>query len=59
VRVRSHGPRVACRLSEGLGAGRHREIQIELERPAERTAPGQIACLYSGDLVAGYATVAA
>jgi len=59
VRVRSHGPRIACRLAHAPGAGYHAEVQIELERPAERTAPGQIACLYSGDLVAGYATVAA
>ncbi|HEY4428277.1 MAG TPA: tRNA 2-thiouridine(34) synthase MnmA [Solirubrobacteraceae bacterium] len=59
VRVRSHGERIACGLSRRLAAGRHEKVQIELARPAERTAPGQIACLYSGDLVAGYATVAA
>jgi tRNA U34 2-thiouridine synthase MnmA/TrmU len=34
-------------------------MQIALQRPAERTAPGQIACLYSGDVVAGYATIVA
>ncbi len=59
VRVRSHGPRLGCRLAEELDAGKHARAEIELERPAERTAPGQIACLYSGDLVAGYATIAA
>ncbi|MHB8234772.1 MAG: tRNA 2-thiouridine(34) synthase MnmA [Solirubrobacteraceae bacterium] len=58
VRVRSHGRRLQCRLSHGLDAGRHRRASIELEQPAERTAPGQIACLYAGELVVGYATIA-
>jgi tRNA U34 2-thiouridine synthase MnmA/TrmU len=26
--------------------------------PAERTAPGQLACLYSGDLLVGRGTIA-
>jgi tRNA U34 2-thiouridine synthase MnmA/TrmU len=34
-------------------------VEIELARPAERTAPGQLACLYSGDVVVGHGTVAA
>jgi tRNA U34 2-thiouridine synthase MnmA/TrmU len=34
-------------------------VEIELQEPAERTAPGQIACLYAGDVVVGYGTVAA
>jgi tRNA-specific 2-thiouridylase len=59
VRVRSHGTRLACRLSGGLAAGCHRSAQIDLDCAAERTAPGQIACLYSGDVVVGYATIAA
>jgi tRNA-specific 2-thiouridylase len=59
VRVRSHGARLPCSLPRALGAGSHAQMQIELQQPAERTAPGQIACLYSGDVVAGYATIAA
>jgi tRNA-specific 2-thiouridylase len=59
VRVRSHGRRFGCRLADGLGAGRHERIEIRLDQPAERTAPGQIACLYSGELVVGYATITA
>jgi tRNA-specific 2-thiouridylase len=59
VRVRSHGSTLGCRLPSDLAAGRHASAEIELERPAERTAPGQIACLYSRDLVVGYATIAA
>jgi tRNA-uridine 2-sulfurtransferase len=59
VRVRAHGRRHACRLTDRLDAGRHAGALIELHEPAERTAPGQIACLYAGDVVVGYATVAA
>jgi len=59
VRVRSHGRRLGCRLAGHPSAGRHARMEIELEQPAERTAPGQIACLYSGNLVVGYATIAA
>ncbi len=59
VRVRAHGRRFACRLPDGLAAGRHARLAIELDEPAERTAPGQIACLYAGDLIVGYGTVSA
>jgi tRNA-specific 2-thiouridylase len=58
VRVRSHGRTHGCRLTGQLLAGRHERAQLALERAAERTAPGQIACLYSGELVVGYATIA-
>jgi hypothetical protein len=34
-------------------------VRFELEEPVERTAPGQIACLYAGDVVVGYATIEA
>jgi tRNA-specific 2-thiouridylase len=59
VRVRSHGRRFACRLAQDVSAGRHAHVNVELDEPAERTAPGQIACLYSGDLVVGYGTITA
>lgn len=59
VRVRSHGRRFACRLAEDVSAGRHAHVNVELDEPAERTAPGQIACLYSGDLLVGYGTITA
>jgi tRNA-specific 2-thiouridylase len=59
VRVRSHGRRFACRVAAELDAGGHELLEIVLEDPAERTAPGQIACLYAGDLVVGYGTIAA
>jgi tRNA-specific 2-thiouridylase len=59
VRVRSHGRRFACHLAEDVSAGRHAHVNVELVESAERTAPGQIACLYSGDLVVGYGTITA
>ena len=59
VRVRAHGRRFACRLPGELRAGRHARVAIELQEPAERTAPGQLACLYAGELVVGYGTIAA
>jgi tRNA U34 2-thiouridine synthase MnmA/TrmU len=58
VRVRAHGRRVACRLAGEARAGVHERLAIELEEPAERTAPGQLACLYAGQLVVGHGTIA-
>ncbi|HEY4997082.1 MAG TPA: tRNA methyl transferase PRC-barrel domain-containing protein, partial [Solirubrobacteraceae bacterium] len=59
VRVRAHGRRFACRLPEEPPAGEHRRLVLELAEPTERTAPGQIACLYRGEVVVGYGTIAA
>jgi tRNA-uridine 2-sulfurtransferase len=59
VRVRAHGRTFACRLPADLGAGVHARVDIELEEPVERTAPGQIACLYAGELIVGHGTIAA
>jgi tRNA U34 2-thiouridine synthase MnmA/TrmU len=39
--------------------GRHTHARVELDEPAERTAPGQLACLYAHDVVVGYGTVSA
>ena len=36
----------------------HRRSSVELIEPAERTAPGQIACLYSGEVIVGHGTIA-
>ncbi len=59
VRVRSHGRRFACRLPGEENAGRHPHMRLELSEPVERTAPGQLACMYAGDVVVGYGTIAA
>jgi len=58
VRVRSHGRRFPCRVERDLPAGRHERASIALAEPAERTAPGQVACLYAGDVVVGHGTIA-
>jgi tRNA-specific 2-thiouridylase len=57
VRVRSHGRTFACRLGSELDAGRHKRVRVELAQPVERTAPGQLACLYSGELLVGHGTI--
>lgn len=58
VRVRAHGRRFGCRMTTDVDGGEHELLTLELEQEAERTAPGQIACLYCGDLVVGYGTIA-
>jgi tRNA-specific 2-thiouridylase len=58
VKVRSHGRRFPCRLLGEAVAGRHEHLSVDLEEPAERTAPGQFACLYAGDVIVGHGTVA-
>ena len=59
VRVRSHGRLSGCRLADPLEAGAHPHATLVLERPAERTAPGQIACLYHDELLVGHGAIAA
>jgi tRNA-specific 2-thiouridylase len=57
VRVRAHGRTFPCRLAEDLDAGCHALAGVELEHALERTAPGQIACLYAGELIVGHGTI--
>jgi tRNA-specific 2-thiouridylase len=57
MRLRAHGRTHRCRVAPDLGAGRHPRARVELDQPAERTAPGQLACLYAADIVVGHATV--
>jgi tRNA-specific 2-thiouridylase len=59
VRVRSHGRLLPCAIEEQLAPGEHARVTVALDTPAERTAPGQLACLYAGDLVVGHGTIAA
>ena len=58
VKVRSRGRALPCRLAGQALAGRHEHVSVDLEEPAERTAPGQFACLYAGEVIVGYGTVA-
>jgi tRNA-uridine 2-sulfurtransferase len=57
IKVRYRGARLPCRLAASAEAGEHAAIEVELRDPAERTAPGQIACLYEGDLIVGHGTI--
>ncbi len=59
VKVRSRGQRHPCHLAHDSGPGKHLAVEVQLEQPIERTAPGQIACLYEGDIILGYGTIAA
>jgi tRNA-specific 2-thiouridylase len=56
VRLRYHSPKRACRLENGP-AGPSGEALIALEQPADRAAPGQVACLMDDDLVVGHGTI--
>jgi tRNA-specific 2-thiouridylase len=59
VRVRAHGRRFPCRLAGEPGPGHHERLGVELADAAERTAPGQLACLYAGEVVVGHGTITA
>jgi len=64
VRIRSRGVRAACSVAEvggGTEAAADRDtlrLTVELDEPIERTAPGQVACLYREDTLVGYGTIA-
>jgi tRNA-specific 2-thiouridylase len=57
VVLRYHSRPLGCVLS-AVGAGEHPELELELGEDALGVAPGQTACLLSGDLVVGRATIA-
>ncbi len=58
VKVNYRGARRACTLDGTAGEGRHERLTALLADPAERTAAGQLACLYSGELIVGHGTIA-
>lgn len=58
VKVRYRGARMPARVQQDRGAGKHELLDLRLLAPIERTAPGQVACLYSGELIVGHGTVA-
>ncbi|MFZ2114268.1 MAG: tRNA 2-thiouridine(34) synthase MnmA [Solirubrobacteraceae bacterium] len=58
VKVRYRGRRMPCRVQDEPSAGLHERVELEMLDPIERTAPGQIACLYEGDVIVGYGTIA-
>jgi tRNA-uridine 2-sulfurtransferase len=58
VKVRYRGRRVSCRIDGVTEAGVHPRVDVLTPDPHERTAPGQMACLYAGERVVGYGTIA-
>jgi tRNA-uridine 2-sulfurtransferase len=57
VKIRSRGRRLPCQLPRDVADGSHERLTVRLLEPLERTAPGQLACLYEGDLIVGYGTI--
>jgi tRNA U34 2-thiouridine synthase MnmA/TrmU len=58
VKVRYRGRRMACRLEGEARVGAHERVEVRVFEQIERTAPGQVACLYAGDVIVGHGTVA-
>lgn len=59
VKIRYMGRPLACSLAGAPGQGEHASLRADLSQPVERTAAGQLACLYSGEVVVGHGTIAA
>lgn len=59
VKLRYRGKRLGCELEGELSPGSHPKAEVRLLAPCERTAPGQVACLYAGDEIVGHGIVAA
>lgn len=58
VKVRYRGRRIPCRIEGERQAGAHEYVELAMVEEIERTAPGQIACLYAGDVIVGHGTIA-
>jgi tRNA-specific 2-thiouridylase len=57
VRLRYRAAALPCRVQEEAAPGRHARLVLALERPVAGAAPGQLACLMSGAVVVGHATI--
>ncbi len=58
VKVRYRGRRMPCRVEGSAPPGAHERVEVRMLEQIERTAPGQIACLYAGDVIVGHGTIA-
>jgi tRNA-specific 2-thiouridylase len=58
VKLRYRSEPVACKTATKLPAGRYPRIEIMLNEPFMAAAPGQVACLMSGDRVVGHGVIA-
>ncbi|MGI8920952.1 MAG: tRNA 2-thiouridine(34) synthase MnmA [Solirubrobacteraceae bacterium] len=59
VKLRYRGRPLSCRIAGPAPIGAHASLELELSEPAGAGAPGQVACLMSGDVVVGWATIIA
>jgi tRNA-specific 2-thiouridylase len=59
VKLRYRSKPVPARVVGSPTAGRHREMTLALGEPVNGAAPGQLACLMDGELIVGWATIAA
>jgi tRNA-specific 2-thiouridylase len=59
VKVRYRGRRLPCRVEGFPRAGVHERVKLRTLESPERTAPGQVACLYAGEVIVGHGTIAA
>ncbi len=57
VKVRYRGQRLPCRVEGQPPAGIHARLELDMLEQVERTAPGQVACLYAGDVIVGHGTI--
>jgi tRNA-specific 2-thiouridylase len=58
VKLRYRSKPLPARLAVPVPAGRHPRLELRLAEPVEGAAPGQAACLMSGELIVGHATIA-
>jgi tRNA-uridine 2-sulfurtransferase len=58
VKLRYRSTALGCGVAGAPSAGPHERLELRLEQPVAAAAPGQLACLLSGDRVAGYGTIA-
>ncbi|HEX2232142.1 MAG TPA: tRNA 2-thiouridine(34) synthase MnmA [Thermoleophilaceae bacterium] len=58
VKLRYRSAPISAVVAGSPPSGGHDRLALELERPVAAAAPGQVACLLSGDRVAGYGTIA-
>lgn len=57
VKLRYRGRRLPCHVEGALGAGSHEAVHVRFTAACERTAAGQVACLYAGDALVGHGTI--
>jgi tRNA-uridine 2-sulfurtransferase len=58
VKVRYRGGQLPCRVEGQTPAGAHARLELRMLEQVERTAPGQVACLYAGEVIVGHGTIA-